>query len=116
MTPLLRPFLPFLAATLPAAAQIVSAPPPPAAVTNCTDVEAGTAKGYACLNQQLGAIARNTPRPSAADAPYSATSPSNVTGQFNEDATRERLGANFGKSGIPQRPVVNDPAPFARPR
>lgn len=91
---------------LPAAAQEIgtAGPPPPAPAQPCTEVTAGSAKGYACLNQQLGAIARNTQRPSSADAPYSATSPSNVTGQYNQAATRERLGSNFGKSSQPQRP------------
>jgi hypothetical protein len=81
---------------------------------DCTDVQAGTAQGYSCLNQQLGAIATQTQRPSSAtDVPYSATSPSNVTGQFNESATRNRLGANFGKSVTPQRPVVTYAPAFA---
>jgi hypothetical protein len=81
--------------------------------SDCTDIQAGTAKGYTCVNQQLNALIRQTPRPSSAgDAPYNANSPSNVTGQFNEDATRNRLGANFGKSVTPQRPTITYVAPI----
>jgi hypothetical protein len=81
---------------------------------DCTEIEAGTAKGYNCINQQLQALVRQTPRPSSAgDAPYNATSPSNVTGQFNEDATRTRLGSNFGKSVTPERPTVTYAPAFA---
>jgi hypothetical protein len=80
---------------------------------DCTDIQAGTATGYTCINRQLQAIIQQTPRPSSAgDAPYNATSPSNVTGQFNEDATRNRLGANFGKSVTPQRPTITYVAPL----
>jgi hypothetical protein len=80
---------------------------------DCTDIQAGTATGYTCINKQLQAIIAQTPRPSSAgDAPYNATSPSNVTGQFNEDATRNRLGANFGKSVTPQRPTITYVAPL----
>ncbi len=82
----------------------------------CVDVQVGTAQSYACLNQKLQAVARDAQKDSAAaNAPYNANSPSNVTGQFNEDATRERLGTNFGKSVTPQRPAVNYPQAFARP-
>jgi hypothetical protein len=80
---------------------------------DCTDIQAGTATGYTCINRQLQAIIQQTPRPSSAgDAPYDATSPSNVTGQFNEEATRNRLGANFGKSVTPQRPTITYVAPL----
>ncbi len=97
-------------------AQTVGAPSAASAAQDCNEVEAGTAQGYACLNRQLGAFARETARPSSLDAPVSATSPSNVTGQFNQAATRERLGANFGRSSIPARPTIQAPAPFAAPR
>ncbi len=74
----------------------------------CVDVKVGTAQSYDCLNQQLQAVARQTPKVSSdTAAPYNATSPSNVTGQFNESATRNRLGSNFGHSVTPQRPVTN---------
>jgi hypothetical protein len=78
---------------------------------SCVDVKVGTAQSYHCLNQQLGAVARQAHDGTQQDAPYSATSPSNVTGQFNEDATRERLGANFGHSVTPERPASPALAP-----
>ncbi len=72
----------------------------------CVDVQVGSAQSYNCLNQKLKSAAQNGQRFSSdGSAPYTAASPGNVTGQFNEDATRNRLGANFGKSVTPQRPV-----------
>jgi hypothetical protein len=94
------------AATAPCLAQ-------PAADTTCTDVTVGSAHGYDCINAQLAATARAAARQSSdLDAPVTATSPSNVVGTFNESATRNRLGANFGRSAIPVRPVQNIPPPF----
>lgn len=79
----------------------------PVTQQTCVDVQVGTAQSYECLNQKLQAATQNTQRFSSdTSAPYSAASPSNVTGQFNESATRNRLGANFGKSVTPQRPAV----------
>ena len=73
---------------------------------SCVDVQVGSAQSYNCLNQQFKSAARNAQRFSSdGSAPYNATSPGNVTGQFNEDATRNRLGSNFGKSVTPERPV-----------
>jgi hypothetical protein len=88
---------------------------PKAAPTNCTDVQVGTAQSYDCINAQLGAAANATPRPSSQDAPLNAASPSNVVGTFNEGATRNRLGQNFGKSAIPYRPAPANP-PALPPR
>jgi hypothetical protein len=90
---------------------------PPAATQNCVDVTIGQAQSYDCINQQLGNLAAQQHRAatSASDAPYSATSPSNVTGQFNEAATRNRLGNAFGHSVTPERPGYA-PATIAIPR
>lgn len=83
----------------------------------CVDVQVGTAQSYDCLNQQLQQTARRAASASGAtQAPYSATSPSNVTGQFNESATRNRLGGNFGRSVTPQRPPGSLSAPAGSPR
>ncbi len=72
------------------------------------DVQVGSAQSYDCINQKLKSAAQNAQRFSSdSSAPYSAASPGNVTGQFNEDATRNRLGSNFGKSVTPERPVQN---------
>jgi hypothetical protein len=79
---------------------------------SCVDVAVGSAQSYSCLNQQLGAAARQAHDASSGSPPYDATSPSNVTGQFNESATRTRLGKNFGHSVTPQRPPPANPAPF----
>jgi hypothetical protein len=105
-----------LLAATPSLAQQAAAPP--AADATCTDVTVGSAHGYECLNAQLAAAAHAGERPSSAlDAPVSATSPSNVVGTFNESGTRNRLGANFGKSAQPAVPVQNFPPAFgARPR
>ena len=100
---------------LTSAAAAQAAPPPPSAATHqtCVDVQVGSAQSYDCLNQQLQGAAQQAPRFSSdTSAPYGAASPSNVTGQFNEGATRNRLGSNFGKSVTPERPVQN----FAPPR
>ena len=81
----------------------------------CVDVKLGKAQSYDCLNQQLSQMAHQAQRQSSQDAPYSASSPGNVTGQFNESATRNRLGTNFGKSVTPQRPAVTVPPALGRP-
>ena len=82
----------------------------------CVDVQVGSAQSYDCINQRLKAAAQAAPRTSSATAaPYDATSPSNVTGQFNESATRNRLGANFGHSVTPERPQDNFGGAVARP-
>jgi hypothetical protein len=86
---------------------------PRPAPTNCTDVQVGSAQSYDCINAQLGAAAQATkPARSDTDAPVNAASPSNVVGTFNEGATRNRLGQNFGKSAIPYRPPVANPPAF----
>jgi hypothetical protein len=88
------------------------------AKTNCVDVQVGTARSYECLNQQLHAVARQAQRANGTlqTPPYSATSPANQTGQFDEDATRERLGTNFGKSAIPARTPAYYGSPITVPR
>ncbi len=102
-------FLALIAVALPAAAQ-------QAPHQTCVDVKVGTTQSYDCLNQALGAVAAQSPHfTAAADAPYSATSPPNATGQFTESATRNRLGANFGKSVTPQRPPTAAPGPAFGP-
>ena len=80
----------------------------------CVDVAVGSAQSYSCLNQQLGATARQAHQAAAGTAPYDANSPGNVTGQFNESATRNRLGANFGHSVTPQRPAAATPPAIPR--
>ncbi len=68
----------------------------------CPEVEIGSAQTYACLNQRLRQFT-NPPAPGAVSTPL-ATDPATRTGSASEAGTRERLGANFGKSATPQRP------------
>jgi hypothetical protein len=75
----------------------------------CVDVAVGSAQSYECINQQLGALAAQQHRAAAPDAPATATSPANATGQFDEAATRNRLGRNFGHSVTPERPAYAPP-------
>jgi len=88
--------------------QALAADPPPAPPqdnSNCVSVQVDGVKNYDCANAKMqGEVGGDT----LADIklPYSATSPSQVTGQFNEAATRNRLGQNFGKSVTPYRPPV----------
>jgi hypothetical protein len=80
----------------------------------CVDVLIGSAQQYDCLNQQMQ---QNVPprAPSAADLTTpTAGSPAPAVGSFNQAATQERLGNNFGKSAFPQRPAPPVfPAPLA---
>jgi hypothetical protein len=95
-----------LIAALTLASATAQAQQAPATQDTCVDVQVGNAQSYNCLNQQLQQALRNAPRFSSdTNAPYNANSPSNVTGQFNESATRNRLGSNFGKSVTPERPA-----------
>jgi hypothetical protein len=96
-----------LAATTPCMAQTAD--------TTCTDVTVGSAHGYDCINAQLAAATPAGYRPSSdLNAPVTAASPGNVVGTFNESGTRNRLGANFGKSVQPAVPVQNIPPPITR--
>jgi len=102
-----------LAGAAPTFAQRPGAQSPRPAPTNCTDVQVGSAQSYDCINAQLGATAQAIrPARSDTDAPVNSASPSNVVGTFNEGATRNRLGQNFGKSAIPYRPPVANPPAF----
>lgn len=73
--------------------------------SHCIDVRVDGVQSYGCVNDELRKLAEGQPRPSSADAPYSATSPSQVTGVFNLTAARERPGARFGNVTTP-RPNV----------
>ena len=97
-------------AVLPVADQAAAQP----TQQTCVDVQVGTAQSYDCLNQKLKSATQNAQRFSSdGSAPYNAGSASNVTGQFNESATRNRLGPNFGKSVEPARPSGVFAPPFA---
>jgi hypothetical protein len=106
----MRTILTALILALPATAFAQTQKPAPAPPTNCTDVQVGSAESYSCINAKLGAIANGTERLSSQDAPVNSASPSNVVGTFNEGATRNRLGQNFGKSAVPYRPPPANPS------
>jgi hypothetical protein len=89
---------------------IVAAAAGPQPDQSCVDVAVGSAQSYECINQQLGTLAAQQHRAALPDAPPTATSPANVTGQFDEAATRNRLGRNFGHSVTPERPAYAPPA------
>ncbi len=81
---------------------------------SCIDVEIGSAQSYACLNQQLGAIAQEAGKSGNDLAPpTAATAPENTTGAFNETSLHDRLGTNFGHSVTPPRPPVVVTNPIA---
>jgi hypothetical protein len=81
----------------------------PAAGHVCVDVRLGTeATGYLdCLNAELRDIVEQqqgrqqvTQMAAQGSLPIAPTQ----AGLFNQTATAERLGSNFGKSVLPQRP------------
>ena len=89
---------------------------PAAPATPCVGVRIGTATagGYDCLNAQLAQQANQAGGgQSAMQAAVGASQPSSPTqlNLYNQAATRERLGGNFGKSPLPLRPstVYHDP-------
>lgn len=76
------------------------------ATETCVDVTVGSERSYACLNAALARTVAAAHAP-LANATVDAASPAPRTGLFNETATRERMGANYGRSAIPAR----DPKP-----
>ncbi len=70
---------------------------------SCVDVQIGSARAYDCLSQQWGAAVPRVQRP-LPSPDVTVTSPAPAVGSFNQAATREQLGTNFGKSVFPQRP------------
>ena len=112
----MRLILPAFLLALPAASFAQTQKPTASPVANCTDVQVGSAESYNCINAKLGAVANGTARFSSQDAPVNSSSPSNVVGTFNEGATRNRLGQNFGKSAIPYRPAPANPPALPTPR
>jgi hypothetical protein len=78
----------------------------------CVDVRIGSVQQYDCLNQQLMRQVQQQKPSSEATGTVTAGSPAPAVGSFNQAATQERLGSNFGKSAFPQRPP---PPVFAMP-
>ena len=95
----------FLISAVPLAAR--------AQTQSCVDVQAGSARSYACINQQLRARAQQgRPLPDASTTTASAAP--NRTGTFNQAATREFLGSSFGHSAVPQ-PHLHTTGPIITP-
>lgn len=79
----------------------------------CIDV---TVDGYKVMSYECLGYQMTNPQGSVAarknlegmSVPLAQRAP-NQTGLYNQSATRTRMGANFGKSAFPQRPVENVP-------
>lgn len=114
-----RFLLPLLLASWPVAARAQQAPsvvPPPAELCVQVDVGGDRAGHLDCAAEVLQRAARLAQ--SQARAAFEAPTPDVrssdlIVGVANQTATRQRLGANFGLSVHPQRPVR--PAPTPRP-
>ena len=86
----------------------------------CVDVEVNgeRARDDDCLSRLL-TPSSGAARPAARiHSEEIAGRPSNALGLAKTEATRQRLGSNFGKSTLPQRPPQAPPAlpPALRPR
>jgi hypothetical protein len=83
------------------------------------DIAGHKAGDATCAAQKLQDAAKQA-QDRAKDQPVAntptATSPDTQIGVANQAATKQRLGDNFGKSVLPQRPApaVAEPSPFVR--
>lgn len=82
------------------------AKPAPAPQT-CVDVQIGQDRSsyLNCLNNAMKNQVEREQNKATLTAPYSAGSPANQVGGFNENAAREQMGNAFGVSPHPQRPI-----------
>ncbi len=71
----------------------------------CIGAQVGEHQSYDCLNESLARAAVRAHAP-VVTGTLSATSPAPAVGSFNQTAVQERMGSNFGKSVLPQRPPV----------
>jgi hypothetical protein len=86
------------------------------ATQSCVDVRIGDERYFTCLNSLLRESVPQHRAPQI-EAPLTATSPSTAVGTFNEQAVRQMLGNNFGRSVQPQRlpdAAAGLPTPFVR--
>jgi len=76
--------------------------------STCVDVAVNghPVLAYDCLNQQLaaGAVARTPVAPTTTLDPVASLPSNQQVGQFNFSSFSNRMGANLGKSVLPQRP------------
>jgi hypothetical protein len=88
---------------------LAGSPPPPSpsapqpAGQACMSVTAGNAVALSCINAEQRALVQQHQATVAATTPSQNSAPQSL-GLFNQAATREHLGSNFGHSVIPQRP------------
>ncbi|SHI25357.1 hypothetical protein [Pollutimonas bauzanensis] len=79
---------------------------PAASPGACVDVEVGgyRALSYDCLSRQMAPTENRAPgNPALASEDIAKQAP-NRLGLFNQSATSNRMGNQFGKSAFPQRP------------
>jgi hypothetical protein len=96
---------------------VLGGDPPPAPATptpndqQCASVSSSTGVSYGCINaQQKALVAQQKAGTDAAGLNQNSAPPS--LGLYNQAATKEHLGDNFGHSVYPQRPP---PPHFATP-
>jgi hypothetical protein len=76
------------------------------AASGCVDVEVNgeRVRDYDCLGKRLTPSGGAARPPAQYHSEEIAGRPSNALGLANTEATRQRMGSNFGKSTLPQRP------------
>jgi hypothetical protein len=117
----MKPWL-ALALLLPAAASAQGLvlggdpPPSPPAGDQCTTVTAGSATAFGCLNaQEKALVAQQKAGIDAAGINQNSAPPR--LGLYNQAATKEHLGDNFGHSVYPQQvPAPNYGTPLIPPK
>lgn len=96
------------------------APRPAQAPTGCVDVvvDGHAALSYDCLNQQLSPKETQGRPPAGLESEAITQRAPNALGLFNQAATSNRMGSNFGTSAFPQRPPRSSgpSSPFAPPQ
>lgn len=85
--------------------------PPPCVQVRIGNDEAGR---WSCLNEALRAQVRNTAPIVNTDSPGERLAPIGQ-GLATTAATRQRMGDQYGKSVVPQRPAQHFSAPLAPP-
>lgn len=86
----------------------------------CVDVEVDGYRGlsYDCLGQQLAGPARARPQGDIQASEQATRRAPNQMGLANKAAASNRMGSNFGRSALPQRPpapIHTSPLPGPRP-
>jgi hypothetical protein len=106
-----------LPATAAAQGLVLGTDPPPApAGDQCTTVSSGTATSFGCINaQEKALVAQQKANTDAAGFNQNSAPPR--LGLYNQAATKEHLGDNFGHSVYPQQlPPPNYRSPLIPPK